>query len=374
MDTNFIHKGEHEDEREKILSLTLACLLALLCTACGGNGGSGGSGGSGQTGQTQTDTPPQAENVEPITIITTTSAVPGGTNQMLQESITEVFNEKGNGWFNFEHYDSATLYKSDAEFGALTNGDVDMAFLSSSWFYDNGADWISMYDTGYMYKDYDHMKQVFDLDGETGAYLSNRIWDEFHIKTFGANYLGVRHVWLRDKNMIVNTPEDLKGIKLRMPNSASWMFLGSALGAEPTPMDSSEVYLGLQTGTIDAQENIILSTWSSGSYEACETVALTGHLYSSCIISMNGDTWEKMTAEQQELFAQLMAEAIELNNEKVLTAEADVMKQVEELGIVIQNPDIDAFRNHVLDCYLADESISGSWDLEQLDKINAMVS
>ncbi len=309
----------------------------------------------------------------PITLNTTTANLPGAPTYRLQRNITKVFDEKGKGLFQFEHYDSATLFKTDAEFGAVRDGDVDMAFLQAAFYYDNGASWINMMDTGFLYKNVDHMKAAFDPSNEVGAWLQKRIYEEFDIMTFGAFYLGARNVWLRDGNVKVDVPADLNGIKIRMPNSAGFLMLGRALGASPTPLDGNEVYLAMQTGTIDAQENITLSSYAQGQQEVCKSIVLTQHMLTPNFISVNGETWRSMTPEQQALFTELIQEAARINDQEILAEEARIIEQChKEHGLTLQYPDRDAFRDHVLAYYLNDPGNKANWNMEMFEKINAL--
>ena len=310
---------------------------------------------------------------EPIELVSTTANLIGASTQRLQVNISKTFEEKGKGLFKFNHYDSATLFKTDAEFGAVYDGDVDMAFLQAAFFFDNGAKWANMLDIGYLFTSVDHMKAVFNPETEVGAWMQQKLWDQFHIKTFGAFFLGTRDVWLREKGKVVNVPEDLKGVKLRMPNSASFLMLGQALGANPTPLNGSEVYLAMKTGTIDAQENIYLSSYAQGQQELCSSIVLTSHMLTANFICMNGDTWESMSVEQQKLFEELIKEAALANDKEIIAEQERIKKEcVDKYGMTLQYPDKEKFREHVLDFYLAIPANQANWNMDMLDKINEM--
>lgn len=77
---------------------------------------------------------------------------------------------------------------------------------------------------------------------------------------------------------MMNARLDLAGVNLRMPNSAAWLFMGRALGANPTPMAFAEVYQGLQTGAIDGQDNPLPTTRAQKWYEVTSSIVLTGHV------------------------------------------------------------------------------------------------
>jgi len=107
---------------------------------------------------------------------------------------------------------------------------------------------FSIFTAGYMLRDPAHQQKVFT--GPIGSELFKSVSDKMDITILSSCYLGTRQVNLREART-VKTPADLKGVKLRMPGSKDWLFLGNALGATATPLAFGEVYLGLKTGTID---------------------------------------------------------------------------------------------------------------------------
>ena len=101
--------------------------------------------------------------------------------------------------------------------------------------------------------------------------------DQLGVHILGPTYFGTRQVGLQaDKK--INTPADMAGIKLRMPGGDAWQFLGTALGANPTPMAYAEVYTGLQTGAIDGQDNPLPNVENMKFYEVMRQIVLTSHL------------------------------------------------------------------------------------------------
>jgi TRAP-type C4-dicarboxylate transport system substrate-binding protein len=90
----------------------------------------------------------------------------------------------------------------------------------------------------------------------------------------------------------VRTPADLKGVKLRMPGSKEWLFLGEALGATATPLAFGEVYLGLKTGTIDGQDNPLPTVRAAKFYEVTKQIVLTNHLVDGIFIAISNKSLE----------------------------------------------------------------------------------
>ena len=112
---------------------------------------------------------------------TSTSQLPGASTASAVQDIRGI-RTKGRGKLQFEHYDSATLFKSSAELGALLDGNIDIGFIQLGYFYDNGALWANMFDIAFLYDDVDDMMQVLDTQGEVGKWVQDQIWDEFHVK------------------------------------------------------------------------------------------------------------------------------------------------------------------------------------------------
>ncbi len=94
----------------------------------------------------------------------------------------------------------------------------------------------------------------------------------------------------------MKTPADLKGVKLRMPGTKEWLFLGEALGATATPLAFGEVYLGLKTGTIDGQDNPLPTVRAAKFYEVTKQLVMTNHLVDGIFIAISDKTWKAMTA------------------------------------------------------------------------------
>lgn len=113
----------------------------------------------------------------------------------------------------------------------------------------------------------------------------------------------------------VRKPEDLKGLKIRVMNSPIYIDTFKLLGASPTDLPFPEIYSALQNGTIDAQENPLLTSILIKATEITKFATKTGHILTECIIIVNSDVWNKLTPEQQKVFYEAGAEAIKVNRE-----------------------------------------------------------
>lgn len=226
-----------------------------------------------------------------------------------------------------------------------------------------------MFSAGYIFNDYDHMTKV--MNGEIGQQLFNEIAEEVGVRPLFAYYMGSRTINLRSETPVM-TPEDLKGVKLRMPNSEAWLYLGKALGANPMPLSFSELYTALQTGTVDGQDNPLTGTEEGKFYEVTKSVSLTNHTVGNTWPCINEKLWQELGPEYQEMLVAAFKKGMEENDKRVLEKEATLVQQFTDMGLNVATPDIPAFKEHVLNYYLNDADMIKDWDMELFEKIKAM--
>ena len=269
--------------------------------------------------------------------------------------------------FEFQPYHGATLVKQGTELTAMQRGNLDMANLAIFDFY-NQVPATSILGTAYLFRDVDHMRQVYKSDVLDD--LVAEIEEKTNIKVLAWPYIGPRHVNIRgDKE--IRTPADLDGIKLRMPGGEGWQFLGEALGANPTPLAFTEVYTALQTGAIDGQDNPLPTDKSMKFYEVTDQIVLTGHRMSNNVFAVSKIKWDSLTEDQQ---AKLQSCADQFEDDMasyVLEQEEALVSFFEGEGLKVYSPDTEAFRDHVLGVYKTSK-FSKDWPEGLLEKINGL--
>lgn len=287
--------------------------------------------------------------VKPVELVYTMTAVPTDAHAGAMRVFKETVERVSNGQIKVLTYDSASLFKQEQEVSAVKSGQADMTATAASWLTD-GSPWVSMFTAGYIFKSYDHMTSV--LNGPIGAEVFDRIAKEQGIRPLGAQYLGTRQLNLvADKE--IKTPADLKGVNLRMPNSDSWIFLGKALGANPTPISFSELYMALQTKTVDGQDNPLPSTKNAKFYEVTKSITITNHLVDSVWPAINEAKWQSLTEQQKAWVMEGVKAGIEYCDSTNLKAEAELVEFFKNAGLKVYNADLNAFADHVLAQYLA---------------------
>jgi TRAP-type C4-dicarboxylate transport system substrate-binding protein len=160
-------------------------------------------------------------------------------------------------------------------------------------------------------------------------------------------------------------------VKLRMPGSKEWLFLGQALGANATPMPFTEVYLGLKTGTIDGQDNPLPTVKSAKFNEVTRQIVLTSHLVDALQIAMAAKTWNALSAGDRTEVKKAAAKAARFNDENRVREERELIESFRSQGIAITTPDVEAFRKAVQAAYLKSE-YAEKWPKGLLERINAV--
>ncbi len=289
------------------------------------------------------------------------------SEQDIRAEMMKMFADAIKDDFTFEGYYGGNLFKQGTELVALQRGNLEMGNIAPQDISKQIPGW-SIVTAGYLFRDAAHLKAFFASEG--GAELKKMAEDQLGVVILGPTYFGVRQVGLKpDKE--IKTPADLAGIKLRMPGGDAWQFLGTALGANPTPMAYAEVYTGLQTGAIDGQDNPLPNVENMKFYEVMSQIVLTSHLVGFDLLTVSKKVWDEMGADKQGRLQAAADAAIAFSTEKHLAREKELVDLFKGKGLKLYEPDVAAFRKHVQEQYLASE-LAKDWPAGMLDKINAL--
>ena len=225
-----------------------------------------------------------------------TPAVPDAWHAKMWTVFKDTLEKSAPGEFDVQINLNASLFKQGAEPAAMARGNLELTSMSPADIAKLVPE-FSVFTAGYMLRDPAHQQKVFN--GPVGKELFKTVSDKMDVTVLATCYLGTRQVNLREARN-VKTPADLKGIKLRMPGSKDWLFLGNALGATATPLAFGEVYLGLKTGTIDGQDNPLPSVRAAKFYEVTKQIVLTSHLVDSLFIAISNKAFNALTAAQKQ--------------------------------------------------------------------------
>ncbi len=296
-----------------------------------------------------------------------TPAVPEDWHVKMLYVFRDELNRAAPGRFDVQVHHSGTLFRQGAEAVAMQRGNLEMALLSMQDIARQLPEY-SIFTAGYLIRDPDHLAKIYG--GPIGDEVKRKIAEAMGIQLLQAVYLGTRQVSLAQPRT-VRTPADLAGVKLRMPGSKEWLFLGQALGANPTPLAFTEVYLGLKTGTIDGQDNPLPTVKSAKFYEVTRQIVLTGHLVDALQLAISSKTWHALSAAHRAQMKRAAAKAAKFNDENRVREERELVEFFRAKGIEITVPDVAAFRKTVQDAYLKSE-YAEKWPRGLLARINAV--
>ncbi|MEC5292482.1 TRAP transporter substrate-binding protein [Aurantimonas sp. C2-6-R+9] len=178
-------------------------------------------------------------------------------------------------------------------------------------------------------------------EGEIGERLREAVVESGNLRLVGISVRNPRN--LTSKNP-VETPDDVQGVRMRVPEIAPWIDIWTEIGALPSPIAWPEVYTALQTGVIDMQENPVDYIWSGKLYEVQSHVSKTQHVYSFFHWLMNEDFYQGLSEADRTMVQDAIDEAIAWGDELVTSKQAQLFEQLQEKGMTVVEPDVAAFR------------------------------
>ena len=296
-----------------------------------------------------------------------TPAVPEDWHGKMWTVFKESLDKSAPGEFDVQINLNGSLFKQGTEPAAMARGNLELAAISAQDIAKILPEY-SIFTAGYLIRDPDHQQKVFN--GPIGAEMYKAVAEKMDVQILGIGYLGSRQVNLREVRN-VKTPADLKGVKLRMPGSKEWLFLGEALGATPTPLAFGEVYLGLKTGTVDGQDNPLPSVRAAKFYEVTKQIVLTSHLTDGIFIAISSKSYNAMNAAQKQKVNAATQAAIAFNNDNRVKEEAQLVDFFKKEGLQVSTPDVEAFRKTVQAAY-QNSDYAKVWPKGLVDRINAV--
>jgi tripartite ATP-independent transporter DctP family solute receptor len=282
-------------------------------------------------------------------------------------ALEQIFAPAVRGFATYQPHYNATLFRQGTELEALARNNLEMSITSAQELATIFPEW-SIFTAGYLLRDAAHQKKVFESNIMDG--LKKTVEDRLNVKLLSVMYLGRRQINLRIEKEI-RTPADLAGVKLRMPGTEAWLFLGQALGANPVPVAFTEIYTALQTGAIDGQDNPLPTVRDSKFFEVTKQIVLTSHLVDQNYIAFSKRVWDRFTPEQQRTVQKAADDAAESGRQNQLKLEAELEAFFKERGLKVYTPDVAAFRTTVQRAY-QQSKFAADWPKGMVEQINAI--
>lgn len=356
----------------RTMATAVLASAALLLTGCGGSADENGTGDATEPATEATAEQDEAE-AEPMEARTFRFSAYGPAESDETKNIRQFADEVEeltDGAIRIEVYDSGSLYDQATAQTALARGDLEMTISNAAWVGDQ-VPAVTILSAPYVIQSIEHREAV--LASDFGRDLFEQVAAETGIRPLQSLYLGTRNLNLKDSAGRIETPDDLAGLNIRMPDAESWIKMGRALGFNPTPIAINELYLALETGTVVGQDNPVVGTIDFGFHEVTDQYILTQHLVDDTWYAISEAVWQELPAEHQEALATAARDAADRQATLYRQKEIDGLTFLEEQGLDVYEPDVAAFREHVLSVYLEDPDVVAAWPEGAIDIIRDLV-
>ncbi len=218
----------------------------------------------------------------------------------------------------------------------LKLGTVDIALPSTVM--SSEADIFGVFEMPYLVKDREHMKRIekelfwskIEPAAEAKGLKVIAVWEN-----------GYRHI--TNNKRPINTPDDLKGIKLRVPEGKWRVKMFQVYGANPSPMKFSEVFTALQTGVMDGQENPFTQIYSAKFQEVQKYLSLTGHVYTPAYVTVGARKWATLPADVRKILEDTAKETQAFVYERAAKDDEELLGKIKAAGVQVNTPNKDAF-------------------------------
>lgn len=281
----------------------------------------------------------------------------GGTNQLVlklghgldtghpvhlaMESMKERLEELSGGTVSMDIYPSSVLGSETQCIEQLQNGSLAMTKTSAAAM-ENFIPSMSVFSYPYVFRDSDHYWAV--INGEIGDRLLQDGEKKF-LRGLCYYDAGSRNFYT--KNVPIRTPDDLKGMKIRVMNSATAIAMVKAMGGAPTPIAWGELYSALAQGTVDGAENNLPSFSTNKHYEVCKHFSLDGHTRVPDMLLISTKVWNQLDPKVQQWVQQAATESSAYQRKLWEEMTATAVEQAKAEGVTIYDVDTQAFANKV---------------------------
>jgi tripartite ATP-independent transporter DctP family solute receptor len=198
----------------------------------------------------------------------------------------------------------------------------------------------------YLYRDRDHIRKVMEsaVVADLGETLIKK-----GLRMVGFYENGFRHI--TNSTRPINSPADVKGLKIRTPENLAQVETFKALGAVATPMAYSELYNAMAQGVVDGQENPLQNIWTGKMFEVQKHLAMTGHIYNSAYIIVSNKFWMALPADLRKIAEESIREASRGQMDAVANLDKKLLEELKAKGMQVTVPHQEAFRKATAPAY-----------------------
>jgi tripartite ATP-independent transporter DctP family solute receptor len=247
-----------------------------------------------------------------------------------------------NGKFDIEVFPASTLGKETDINQAMTLGTVDI-IISGPSFAARSYPRIGIAYYPFIFRDADHL--IAYSKSPIFAEMTEEFRKKTGIQILAYTYYGARQTTAQKP---FTDCAGMKGLKIRVPDVPAYMATPKACGANPTPIAFAEVYLALQNGTVEAQENPLTTIEAKKFYEVQKAIMLTAHIVDGLTTQVAPHVWNKLTPDEQKIFAEVTQEAAVRATAQIKKREAELVDEFKKKGLQIVQVNRQSFVDAVL--------------------------
>jgi tripartite ATP-independent transporter DctP family solute receptor len=252
------------------------------------------------------------------------------------------FGKRTNGKYQIDVYPAAQLGKESDSMQGLALGTIDIVISGAS-FSARSYPRVGITYYPYVFRDVDHLLKYTRSDVYRD--IAKGYAEKTGNQMVATTYYGARHT---TSNKLITKCADLKGLKMRVPDAPAYVAMPRACGANTSPIAFAEVYLALQNGTVEAQENPLPSIEAKKFYEVQKHIALTGHILDAVSTVVSSKTWKLFNDAEKKLFTELALEAAQKGSADIVAREKELVAIFKQKGLTLTEVDRNDFRNTVL--------------------------
>jgi len=250
--------------------------------------------------------------------------------------------KRTNNRYQIDVYPASQLGKESDINQGLSLGTVDM-IISGPSFAARSYPPIGIGYYPYIFRDASHLLAFAKSD------VFKELADGYSEKTghhmVSLTYYGVRHA---STNKPFKTCAEMKGLKIRVPDAPAYLAMPRSCGANTAPIAFAEVYLALQNGTVDAQENPLTTIEAKKFFEVQKHIVLTGHIVDHLATIISKQLWAKLSDEDKKIFADVAQEAAARASDEIQAKEKELLETFKQKGLTITEVNKDEFRDAVV--------------------------
>ncbi|SNS97367.1 TRAP-type C4-dicarboxylate transport system, substrate-binding protein [Anaerovirgula multivorans] len=315
---------------KKFLAILLVLAMTLSLAACGGGDDKAPASGEGA------DVP--SSNVEKKVIKVSTKFVDDEQTAISLKKVVEAINERSGGSLELQLFTSGTL--------PIGKDGMEQIVQGSDWILVDGINFLGDYVPDYNAVTGPFLYQTFDeylamTQTDLVQNLNRQIEEEYGIKVLSLDWVfGFRSMMTKKP---IKTPDDMKGLNIRVPTSQLYTYTIEAMGGNPVAMPYPDTYAAIQQGVIDGVEGSIMTYYGTKQYENVKEYSITNHLLGVSAVTISTKLWDGLTDEQRTIMTEEFQKGMEDNLAETIKLESEYEVLLKEEGVNFHEVDADAF-------------------------------